>query len=299
MNDEAATQPDAWTVGALLAWTKTHLQGHGVSDARLAAEVLLAHAVDCRRIELYTRFETHPDADVVGRFRDLVRRASAHEPVAYLVGEKEFYSLTFRVTADVLIPRPETELLVEYIVDRCAEKSIERPWILDIGTGSGCIAVALLSQLPGARVIASDVSAPALAIAGENAERHSVSDRMQCVEANGIELPPEVVPEGGFDIIASNPPYVSAGDFSDLDANVREYEPEIALTDGGDGCEFFRVISGARGLLRSDGAVVVEIGMGQAGIVTDLFAESGGWVHKRTLRDRVAGHERVMVFDAV
>ncbi len=286
-----------WTIGRLLNWTTDYLTRHGVEDARLASEVLLAHAAGCRRIDLYTRFERTVAGGQLDRFRDWVRRAAAGEPIAYIVEEKEFFSLAFRVTPDVLIPRPETEVLVECVLDHCARAGLSQPQLLDIGTGSGCIVVAVLTQLESARAVATDVSPAALTIAKLNAERHGVSDRLALVKADRLALPGEVVPESGFDVLMSNPPYVGVDGMDSLDTMVRKYEPAVALTNGGDGLSFYRSIaeSGAS-LLAAGGVVIIEVANGQAASASEVVEETGKFVHRETRTDRVVGQDRVVVF---
>lgn len=286
-----------WTIGRLLNWTSDYLTRHGVEDARLASEVLLAHATGCRRIDLYTWFERTVAGGQLDRFRDWVRRAAAGEPIAYIVEEKEFFSLAFRVTPDVLIPRPETEVLVECVLDHCARAGLSQPQFLDIGTGSGCIVVAVLTQLESARAVATDVSPAALTIAKLNAERHRVSDRLALVEADRLALPGEVVPESGFDVLMSNPPYVGVDGMDSLDTMVRKYEPAVALTNGGDGLSFYRSIaeSGAS-LLAAGGVVIVEVANGQAASASEVLEKTGKFVHRETRTDRVVGQDRVVVF---
>jgi release factor glutamine methyltransferase len=283
-------------MGRLLSWTADYLARQGVDEARLATEVLLAHAAGCARIDLYTRFEAVPDAEAVTRFRALVKRAAAHEPVAYLVGEKEFFSLTFTVTPDVLIPRPETETLVEYVIDHCRSTGKEDARLLDLGTGTGCIVIAVLAQLSQARAAATDVSEPALAVARKNAERHGVAERLTFACADRLDLPTEMIADRGFDVVMSNPPYVAADALRDLDANVREYEPHVALTDGADGLSFCRdIAAGGERILRPGGIVALEIAAGRGDAVRGIF-ESAGWLHRATRKDRVEGHDRVLAF---
>jgi release factor glutamine methyltransferase len=279
-----------------LAWTKEYLARQGIDDARLASEVLLAHAVGCRRIEIYTRFEQLPEAERLGRFRELVRRAAQHEPVAYLVGEKEFFSLRMQVTRDVLIPRPETELLVECLIDHCMGAGLEHPRVLDVGTGSGCVIVAGLVNLPGATGLATDASEAALAVARANAERHRVADRLALAIADRLDLPGGVRQEG-FDVIVCNPPYIPASAVPTLDPEVRDYEPRAALTDEGDGLSFYRDLAAeGPGLLRPGGVILVEVGDGCAAAVADIMTGGGRLVHRGTRKDRVVGRERVLAF---
>lgn len=295
---EAAPSGDSWTVGRLLTWTSDHFAKRGLEESRLSAEILLAHALSCPRISLYTRFDTVPADEVLAQYRGFVKRAADHEPIAHLVGVKEFYSLDFAVDARVLVPRPETEVLVECAVDHLAGLPEGREAVvLDLGTGSGCIAIALSKQVGSVRVVATDVSAEALEVARANAARHGVEKRIEFVEADGPALPEAVRPKNGFDLIVSNPPYISASDHAALEANVRDHEPRFALTDGGDGLSFYRAI-GERGaaLLADGGFVMVEVGAGAADAVAVAIGAS--LREMRRVRDRTVGVERVMVFGA-
>lgn len=289
----AETQAATWTIGRLLQWTQGYFAEKGLEEPRLSSELLLASALGCRKIELYTRFDQTPAAGQVERFRELVREAAGHKPIAYLVGRKEFYSLEFLVTPDVLIPRPETELLVEQAVMALREGKREAATVWDIGTGSGCAAVAIAKLHPAARVVASDVSAAALAVARQNAERHGVLDRVTIVEADAAEIPAEVVPEGGFDILVSNPPYIAESHRATLPANIREHEPALALFGGADGLAVIRKIAtGALANLVAGGRAFVEVADGQAEAAAAEF-ERSGWVHRDTLKDG-AGIARVL-----
>lgn len=290
------TTNETWTIGRLLAWTTDYFAEKGVGEPRLTAEVLLAHASGLRRIDLYTRFEDALDAEPLARFRTLIKRAADHEPFAYLVGEKEFYSLNFYATSAVLIPRPETETLVDAVVDRCKAISLDAPGILDLGTGSGCIAVALAKQLPGARVVATDISLEALETARRNSDRHGVGERITFVQADRLDIPAELIPHGGFDVLVSNPPYVSRDDMASLDRTVRDFEPHGALTDDGDGFSFYRAIgAGAPNLVRAGGFVMVEVGDGQAERVVEIMTGGNELAFERTIKDLVTRRERVVV----
>ena len=183
MSTKADIDRSPWTLGRLVQWTTDHLAEHSVSDARLSTEVLLAKAADCRRIDLYARFDKTFNGTGLDRFRDWVRRAAEGEPIAYVVGEKEFFSLPFAVTSAVLIPRPETEVLVQCVIDHCGAAKLKAPRLLDLGTGSGCIAVTLLTLLPDAAVVATDLSPEALAVAESNALRHGVSERIRLMDS--------------------------------------------------------------------------------------------------------------------
>ena len=297
MSAEPKTTHEPWTIGRLLSWTHDYLSQNGVDEAKLAAEVLLAHSLNCQRIDLFTRFDKEPELSGVDRFRDLVRRAIKHEPIAYLVGEKEFFSLSFTVTNDVLIPRPETETLVEVVLDQCKQAQWNQPCLLDVGTGSGCISIAILSQAQHTNIIATDISSDALDVAKSNAHRHGVTERITFIEADQLMLPEQVIPKDGFHVIMCNPPYVADGDMSSLDPCVRDYEPRIALTDGQDGLSFYRSLAeDSIKLLSSDGLLIVEVADGQAEAVEIVIEQSGPLICQSTIKDRVNGMPRVMVF---
>ncbi len=289
---------DAWTIGRLLRWTTDHLSRAGVDGPRLSAELLLAHALGCAKIELYTRFDEEPENKQRAAFRDLVQRAADHQPIAYLVGYKEFYSLDFEVTPDVLVPRPETEALVERAIAWCRAAALPEVHLLDMGTGSGCIAIAVLSQVPQVRAVGSDLSAAALVVAERNARRHNVVDRLTLVEADRLALPDRCIPAGGFDLIVSNPPYVAEGDLDILPRNVRDYEPHVALSAGTDGLTFYATLHDVGpSMLKPGGAVLVEICVGQGEAVRQVMEAGGAFKHAGTWRDPADPHDRVMQFD--
>ncbi|MCE5269562.1 MAG: peptide chain release factor N(5)-glutamine methyltransferase [Planctomycetaceae bacterium] len=278
---------EPWTVGRLLQWTADYLKSHGSDSPRLDAEVLLAHALGCQRIELYTTFDETPGDQERTTFRDLVRRRAEGAPVAYLVGSREFYSLRFKVTPDVLIPRPETELLVVTALDLAkgtgeggsgnrdeegaggpgggdenAEDSAQRriggsAAIADVGTGSGILAICLAKHLPDCRVTATDVSRAALAVAKQNAETHGVAERIEFIEC---DLLASVPGDRQFDLIVSNPPYIAEWEVEQLARDVREFEPRGALVAGPRGTEIIeRLVPQAAERLRAGGRLLMEI----------------------------------------
>lgn len=300
MTPEPTTAQSPWTIARLLKWTAGHFREKGVDEPRLAAEILLAHALGCQRIHLYTRFDEVPGQDVLNTLRELVREGALLTPIAYLVGYKEFFSLTFEVTRDVLVPRPETEMLVESAINLCGSARGAAAQFLELGTGSGCVAIAILKQLPEAHATATDISAAAIEVARRNADRHAVANRIAFVEADRLKLPPNVVPTSGFDWIVSNPPYVSKADMASLPANVREHEPTIALTPGGDGLDFYRAMAvDGPGVLQTGGSVLVEIGAGQGDDVANVFTQDGAFDHVETHRSPTDPHDRVMRFAKV
>jgi release factor glutamine methyltransferase len=213
-----------------------------------------------------------------------------------VIGRKEFYSLGFKVTPDVLIPRPETELLVDRALSWCEEHPQDRTDLLDVGTGSGCIAVTIAKRLPSVHVIASDVSEAALAVAAENAERHGVSDRVRCLRADLLDLPADAMPEAGFDLILANPPYIAEHERDTLPRNVREHEPAVALFSGPDGLAAFRRIAAdVRRHLRPGGTLILEVGHSQAAEVEKLVVEAAGLAPLGRHRD-LGGIERAVQF---
>jgi release factor glutamine methyltransferase len=286
-----------WTIRRLLEWTKPFFDRKGLDEPRLAAEILLAKVLGCARLELYTRFDRVPSEEQLAAFRSFVNRAADHVPIAYLVGFKEFYSLEFEVTPDVLVPRPETEMLVERSLEVIAARS-QPVCFLEIGTGSGCIAVATCKHAQSVRFVATDVSPGAIDVAKRNAETHGVTERIEFVECFGLDLPNDALAEGGFDALVSNPPYVAESEVADLPRNVKDHEPHIALHDGADGLSFYRTFANdAARVLKPSGLVLVEVGDTQAGAVKQIFEAAGGFGPAQVWRDTVGGYERVMRFD--
>lgn len=280
---------DSWTVGRLLTWTTDWLGAKGADSPRLDAEVLLAHVRGCPRIALYTAFD-QPVADAERtRFRELVKRRGEGEPVAYLVGTREFFSLPFAVTPDVLVPRPETEGLVVRALDLC--KAAAAPRIVDVGTGSGAIVVALARHLPKATLLATDISSAALAVARSNAERHGVADRIEFVEGDLLSDPRA---GGPWDVIVSNPPYVRDDEFAALPRDVREHEPRGALVAGPTGVELVtRLAAEAASRLVAGGWLLVEIGPTVAAAAEAALAAQPGLTAEPTLKDH-AGLARIV-----
>ena len=252
------TQDQPWTIGRLLGWTADYLKQNGAESPRLDAEILLAEARGCQRIELYTAYDEPASDETRSAFRELVRRRSEGTPVAYLIGRREFYSLNFRVTPDVLIPRPETELLVVAALDRAKQASSPNGnTIADVGTGSGIIAICLAKNLPTARLTATDISAAALQVAAENVAQHDVADRVELIES---DLLAAVSADRRYDIIASNPPYVRADEMDNLPPDVRDHEPRQALLAGPTGTELIeRLTDQAAERLVSGGWLLLEI----------------------------------------
>ena len=290
MADEQPKQ-DVWTVGRLLTWTTDWLASRGSESPRLDAEVLLAFVRGCPRIALYTAFDVPVGEDERARFRGLVKRRGEGEPVAYLVGSREFFSLPFAVNAAVLVPRPETEQLVVRVLDLCRPglAAGRRPRVVDVGTGSGAIVVTLAKHLPDAEFVATDISAAALAVARENAARHGVAERIEFVECDLLAAPPAA---GPWDVIVSNPPYVREDEFDSLPRDVRLHEPRTALVSGPTGVEVIgRLAAVAAEKLVPGGWLLMEVG--PAGPAEELVAAQPALALEETLKD-LAGLPRVV-----
>jgi release factor glutamine methyltransferase len=278
---------DVWTVGRLLTWTTEWLTGKGSEAPRLEAEVLLAHVRGCQRIALYTAFDTPVAEAERGRFRELVKRRGEGEPVAYLVGSREFFSLPFRVTPAVLVPRPETEGLVIRVLDLCRPQA--GPRIVDVGTGSGAIAITLAKHLPKASITATDISSAALAVARDNAARQGVAERIEFLECDLLDHPQAA---GPWDVIVSNPPYVREDEFESLPRDVRLHEPKAALVSGPTGVEIIeRLAALAAARLVPGGWLLCEIG--PAAAAEAVLARQTGLTAEPTILD-FAGLPRIV-----
>jgi len=260
----------AWTTLAVLDWTTQRFTEAGIAAARLEAQLLLAHVLGCSRVQLYTGFDKPLGEEELAAYRGLIKRRLGGESVSYLLGEQEFWGLKFHVDEHVLVPRPDTETLIE--VARALRTDRAAPCrVLDLCTGSGAIAIALAKELPGATIVASDLSIDAVAVAKQNAERNTVADRVD-VRVGDLFAP--VVGER-FDLIVANPPYIASAVIPTLSAEVRR-EPVLALDGGPDGLAFYdRICSMAREYLVPGGALVVEHGFDQADAVHARFERAG------------------------
>ncbi|HEX3346308.1 MAG TPA: peptide chain release factor N(5)-glutamine methyltransferase, partial [Polyangiaceae bacterium] len=279
----------AWTIESLLRWAMEDFRGRGIESPRLDAEVLLARALGTTRIQLIVDAKRPLAADELARMREMVRRRRSREPVAYILGEREFYGRTFRVDRRVLVPRPDTETLVDVALARTRARALSLR-VLDLCTGSGCVAVTLGRERPTTHVFGGDVSPDALAVARDNARRlgaYNVAFREGDLYA-AVPLPAR------FDLVTANPPYVVAGELASLQVDVRDHEPRLALDGGADGLALLaRVVAEAPARLVSPGGVLaVEVGAGQAPAVAQLF-EAAGFAAIEVQRD-YARIERVV-----
>lgn len=265
--------------------TAPFFEKQGIENPRLNIELLLAHLLRKKRLELYLEFERELDEPTLDRLREFVRRRPGHEPLQYIIGSVEFCGLELVVDRRVLIPRPETELLVETVVARKPRV------IVDVGTGSGCIAVAVARKLPESEVRALDASAEALEVAAANKKLHNLEKNIRLLQSDLLEKLPDSLP---VDAIVSNPPYIAVGELATLPKEVRDFEPVQALVAGEDGLEVYRrLIPQARPHLTPTGFVAFELGAGQRAAVEQLFAGNGFEVTQ--VEKDLQGHERVIV----
>jgi release factor glutamine methyltransferase len=278
------TQTEIWTTLKVLGWTRDFLAARGVENARLEAEWMLCAVTGMDRVGLYVNFEKPLSDQELTAYRAMVARRGKREPLQHILGTQEFCGLEFEVTPDVLIPRHDTETLVN-------EASSRQPaarQVLDIGTGSGCIAISLACHLPGASVTATDISPAALEVARGNARRHNAD-----VEFLAGSLFQPVVGRR-FDLIVSNPPYIPSADIEGLEPEVRDHDPRTALDGGGDGLDIYRsLIPAATEHLNPGGWLLVELGIGQAQAVAQLFRLADGYEEPVVVMDS-GGIERVV-----
>jgi len=262
-----------WTTRQLLTWTADYFKKKGIDAPRLSAEMLLSHVLGVERLKLYMDPERPASELERATFRDLVERAATHEPVDYLVGRAPFFSMMLKVTPAVLVPRPSTETLVEHVMQHSRRTpGFGQPHIADVGTGSGAIAVALARHLPKATVIATDISAEAIAVAKQNAAAHDVTDRIQFKQGDLLQ------PLSGHRVhyLVSNPPYISDKEWTAVEPNVKEYEPEQALRGGMDGLKYIRtIVADAKRHLHTPGQLVLEIAASQKQAALKLADEAG------------------------
>lgn len=283
---------EVWTVLRLMRWSGEYLESKGVERGRLDAEHLLAYALGVERLQLYLQYDRPLDREELDRFRPLLRRRAEREPLQYILGRAAFRHLDLAVDRRVLIPRPETEVLVDEVLAWAAARGRDALTALDVGTGSGAIALSLLVEGPFPKVVATDPSAGALAVARENAMTLGLEDRLDLRE--GPLFGPVSAGEA-FDVAVSNPPYVAEAEAATLEPEVGVWEPPQALFAGPDGLAVIRALVGAgAGYLVPGGLLALEVGAGQAGLVVAEIEAVGGYDDVRVRRD-LAGRERVVL----
>ena len=265
-------QAESWTMSSLLLWGTERLTERGFDEARLHVEMLVSHALDLSRTKIYTNPGRFITREEWGKFRQVFNRRLDHEPLQYLVGETHFMSLPLWIDERVMIPRPETELLVEKTLEVMKDLPTATPKILDIGTGSGNIPIALAHFFPGARITSIDISQDALDVAQRNIERHGI----RSVSLHRADIFADILPGAAFDIVVSNPPYVSLEEFQDLQPEVRNFEPRCAITDDSDGLRIItRIIDVAAHHLVHGGFLLLETAHDQEKKVCALLGERG------------------------
>ncbi len=285
---------DVWTIARLLSWTTDFFREHGIENPRLDAEVLLGAVLGKDRMYLYVHFDEPLEPVELARFRSYVKERAAHVPLAYVLGRREFMGLDFRVTRDTLIPRPDTEVLVQCAVDflraRAAEGRDDLA-LADIGTGTGAIALSVLHYTEGARADAVDISPAAAEVARENAERLNLTERIEIHEGD-LTAP---LAGRSYDVILSNPPYIPSADIAGLMPEVCRYEPHLALDGGHDGLDIYRRLAAdAPPMLKDGGVLAVEVGIGEAHDVAALM-EAHPRIVRTEIRRDLGGIERVVV----
>ncbi|MBE6100367.1 MAG: peptide chain release factor N(5)-glutamine methyltransferase [Anaerovibrio sp.] len=280
---------EIWTIGKILKWTEEYFAKAGLDTPRLDAEVLLCYVLQKERIHLYVHFDQPLSKDELAQFKGYIKERVLHKPVAYIVGHKDFMGLEFKVTEDTLIPRPDTEILVEAVISRL--KTGGEPGVIaDIGTGTGAICLSLLNYLTSLKAVTVDISEKALAVAKENAQRLGLSDRIEFFHGDLLEP----IKDRQFTAIISNPPYIPEGDIDTLAADVKDYEPVSALAAGPDGLDCYRRLVAAAGALLVDGGfLAMEIGINQREELEKLAKESD-WGQVEVVKD-LAGIDRVVI----
>jgi release factor glutamine methyltransferase len=276
-----------WTVRRILEWTTSFFKRKEIDPARLSAELLLAHVLNVARIKLYTDYDQALSEKDLATYRDLVRRASEEEPIAYLTGKAHFFNLELEVNRDVLIPRPDTETVVEHVLQLARNQSgFESPRVLDLCTGSGCIAAAIAFHLKAAVVTATEISPAAATVARRNVDRLGLTGRVIVEEGDLFEPLSRMVDAQPFNLIVSNPPYIPTAQIETLDRSVREYEPIQALDGGIDGLAFHRrILAEAPNRLLPGGRIYLEIQFDQGPQAQALAEENAALEDVRILKD--------------
>jgi release factor glutamine methyltransferase len=276
---------DTWTIQKLLNWVTEYLTSKGIESPRLSAELLLSHVLELKRIDLYTQFNKQVPQDQLDKLHELVKRAGLYEPVAYLTGKTEFYSLELDITADCMIPRPETELLVQRSIEFLRTRSGVQ-YVCDLCTGSGCIAVAIAKNFPDARITATDISAAALAVAARNVEKHRLKEQVRLLCGDLFEPIIQQLDVSQFDLIVCNPPYVSISEYEKLDKNIKDYEPQSALLAGQDGMDIYRrIIKEVDKFLKPGASLMLEIGYAQGPAVRELLEQTSAFTDIKIEKD--------------
>lgn len=282
---------ETWTIARILSWCGGYFNDKGIESPRLDAELLLAHVLALPRIQLYVQFDRPLAATELTTFKALVKRRALHEPIAYIIGARDFWSRSFAVTPATLIPRPESELLIEIILKQAKTRPLLHG--CDIGTGSGCLAITLLTELPSLAMVAVDISPEAITVAAKNAATHGVASRLTLCQKDFFSDSFGDT-QATYDVIVSNPPYISEDEILKLPQTVRDFEPKTALAAGADGLRFYPEL--ARFAMRSlnpTGCIAVEIGEEQGPAVSAIFSDAG--LANVSVKKDYAGNDRVVI----
>ncbi|MBM4165378.1 MAG: peptide chain release factor N(5)-glutamine methyltransferase [Ignavibacteria bacterium] len=285
---------NTWTILSLMNWATKYLQERNFENPRLNVELLLSHSLQLSRVQLYTCFEKPLSKDELAQFKQLFQKRLQHEPLQYILGETEFFGLKFFTDARAFIPRPETEILIEEVINFCKVFSEnEQINILDIGTGSGNISISLAKHISNARITSIDISKDAIDIATENAKRNAVENNIEFILDDIFNLQSKI-DKHTFNILVSNPPYISKNEFETLQPEIQLFEPRIATTDETDGLSFYKRIAELEGVcLSKHGLIAVEIAYNQCAQVKNIFTHTG--YKNISTRTDYNGIERVVI----
>ena len=276
---------EVWTIKKLLDWTASHFTEKNIDSPRLTAELLLSFVLKMERIELYMHFDRPIKKPQLDKLHNLIERCLQNEPVQYLVGKCEFYSLSFKVAPACLIPRPETELLVERAIEFLRNRTGAQ-YVCDLCTGCGCIAVAIAKNFADAKIIATDICDKAMNVAAENIEKYKLYRRIELLQGDLFEPIISQLDVKEFDLIVCNPPYVSRAEYEKLDMKVKNYEPKLAFDGGTDGLDVYRRIAAEVGsYLKKDGALLLEIGFMQGQEVKKLLEDTNTFRQVKVEKD--------------
>lgn len=284
---------ERWTVLKVLGWTQNYLQRKEIPNPRLESELLLSHILGSDRVSLYLNYDMVLSPGELAAFRGVIERRIGGEPLQYITGYQEFWSIPFKVDSSVLIPRPETEVLVEEALRLIDREGRQKPRIAEVGTGCGAIAISIAKSNPSTRIVATEISWEALVLARENALAQDVTSRISFVQGNVLSF---VKSTGGvFDLIISNPPYIKRGDINNLQPEIRDFEPRKALDGGIDGLDFYRrLLAEIPPCLRTGGWLILEMGADQSADIVELAKQIGGLKEARISSD-YSGKSRALI----
>lgn len=288
---------EIWTLKRILDWSSDYLSQKGMEHARLESEILLCHVLKLRRLDLYLQFERPLSRDELADYKAVIKRRVNFEPSAYIVGQREFWSRQFFVSPDVLIPRPDTEVLIELILQKFKKHPITQKSIkgFELGIGSGAISVTLLSEFPEVKMAALEISSAAIQIAERNAKYHGVDTRLSIQSGDFFSDDMlSQIPDASLDFVVSNPPYISEDEYQQLSPTVKDFEPKLALVSGSTGLEFYlRLAQFSKRTLVPSGFLAVEIGENLGQSVKSIFEDAG--LQNVTLHRDYAHHDRVVM----